>query len=174
MNTGNLISVPLPFLNWACTSGNSLLIYYWSLAWRILNITLIACEMNAIVWQFEHFQHCPYLNLEWILTFSNPVATAEFSKFPDILSAALLYRRDLTNLPWGLCALAFSSLKCGHWKSFLFFLLTWSALKSNILFPATLMAGNLMILLKLLHIISSLPTVQPHQISCFHCVSLPP
>ena len=23
--------------------------YYWSLAWRILSITLLACEMNAIV-----------------------------------------------------------------------------------------------------------------------------
>ena len=24
--------------------------YCWSLAWRILNITLLACEMSAIVW----------------------------------------------------------------------------------------------------------------------------
>ena len=28
--------------------------YCWSLAWRILSITLPACEMNAIVQQFEH------------------------------------------------------------------------------------------------------------------------
>ena len=26
----------------------------WILAWRILSITLLACEMSAIVWQFEH------------------------------------------------------------------------------------------------------------------------
>ena len=32
---------------------------------------------------------CPSLGLEWKLTFSSPVATAEFSKFADILSAAL-------------------------------------------------------------------------------------
>ena len=89
VTTGNLISVPLPFLNRACTSGNSLFIYSWSLDWRILNITLVACEMNAIVWQFEQFWHCPSLKLEWILTFSSPMATAEFSKFSGILSAAL-------------------------------------------------------------------------------------
>ena len=33
--------------------------------------------------------HCPSLGLEWKLTFSSPVATAEFSKFAGILSAAL-------------------------------------------------------------------------------------
>ena len=32
---------------------------------------------------------CPFLELEWKLTFSSPVATAEFSKFAGILSAAL-------------------------------------------------------------------------------------
>ena len=26
----------------------------WSLAWRILSITLLMCEMSAAVWQFEH------------------------------------------------------------------------------------------------------------------------
>ena len=40
--------VPLPFLNAACISGKSRFTYYWSLAWRILNITLPACEMSAI------------------------------------------------------------------------------------------------------------------------------
>ena len=34
-------------------------------------------------------RHCLYLGLEWKLTFSSPVATAEFSKFAGILSAAL-------------------------------------------------------------------------------------
>ena len=33
--------------------------------------------------------HCLSLGLEWKLTFSSPVATAEFSKFASILSAAL-------------------------------------------------------------------------------------
>ena len=51
--------VPLPFLNPAWTSGSSQFTYCWSLAWRILNITLLACEMRAIVRQFEHFWVLP-------------------------------------------------------------------------------------------------------------------
>ena len=46
--------VPLLFLKPACMSGSSWFTDYWSLAWRILSITLIACEMSAIVWLFEH------------------------------------------------------------------------------------------------------------------------
>ena len=46
--------VPLPFLNPAWTFGSSCFTYYWSLAWRILSINLLACEMRAIVQQFEH------------------------------------------------------------------------------------------------------------------------
>ena len=42
--------VPLPFLNPVCTSGSSQLTDCWSLAWGILNIILLACEMRAIVW----------------------------------------------------------------------------------------------------------------------------
>ena len=41
------------------------------------------CSTLNILW------HCLSLGLEWKLTFSSPVATAEFSKFADILSAAL-------------------------------------------------------------------------------------
>ena len=46
--------VPLPFLKPAWTSGSSWFMFYWSLAWRILNISLLVCEMSAVVWQFEH------------------------------------------------------------------------------------------------------------------------
>ena len=42
--------VPLPFLKPAWTSGSSQFTYCWSLAWRILIITLLACEMSTIVW----------------------------------------------------------------------------------------------------------------------------
>ena len=55
--------VPLPFLKPAWTSGSSWFTYCWSLACRILSITLLACEMSAIVQQFEHS-----LGLEWKLT----------------------------------------------------------------------------------------------------------
>ena len=41
------------------------------------------CGSLSILW------HCLSLGLEWKLTFSSPVATAEFSKFVGILSAAL-------------------------------------------------------------------------------------
>ena len=42
--------VPLPFLKPAWTSGSSRFTYCWSLAWRILRITLLVCEMSTIVW----------------------------------------------------------------------------------------------------------------------------
>ena len=41
------------------------------------------CGSLSILW------HCLSLGLQWKLTFSSPVATAEFSKFAGILSAAL-------------------------------------------------------------------------------------
>ena len=40
----------LPFLKPAWTSGRSRFTYCWSLAWRILSIISLACEMSAIVW----------------------------------------------------------------------------------------------------------------------------
>ena len=44
-------------------------------------------ECNCVI--FEHSLALPFLGWEWKLTFSSPVATAEFSKFAGILSAAL-------------------------------------------------------------------------------------
>ena len=44
--------------------------------------------MSAIVYSLSILWHCLSLGLEWKLTFSSPMATAEFSKFADILSAA--------------------------------------------------------------------------------------
>ena len=41
--------VPLPFLNPACASGISWFTHCWILAWR-LSITLLAFEMNVVVW----------------------------------------------------------------------------------------------------------------------------
>ena len=46
--------VPLPFLKSAWTSGSWWFMYCWSLAWRILSITLLACEMSVIVLLFEY------------------------------------------------------------------------------------------------------------------------
>ena len=53
----------LPFLNPAWTSGSSQFMYYWSLAWRILSITLLACEMSATVRSLEHSFALPFFGI---------------------------------------------------------------------------------------------------------------
>ena len=55
--------VPLPFLKPAWASGSSQFTYCWSLTWRMLSITLLACEMSAIVPQFEHFLALPFFGI---------------------------------------------------------------------------------------------------------------
>ena len=42
--------VPLPFVNPVWASRSSRFTYCWNLACKILSITLLACEMNAIMW----------------------------------------------------------------------------------------------------------------------------
>ena len=51
--------------------------------WSGLPLWVQLCSSLSILW------HCLSLRMEWKLTFSSPVATAEFSKFAGILSAAL-------------------------------------------------------------------------------------
>ena len=55
--------VPLPFLNPAWTAGSSQFTCCWSLAWRNLSITLLACEMSAIVRTFEHSLASPFFGI---------------------------------------------------------------------------------------------------------------
>ena len=54
-----------------------------------MSITLLVCEMSAIVWLCEHSLALPFFGIGMKLTFSSPVATVEFPKFAGILSAAL-------------------------------------------------------------------------------------
>ena len=54
--------VPLSFLKPAWTSGSSWFTYCWSLAWRILSITLLACEMSAAV-RYEHSLALPFFGI---------------------------------------------------------------------------------------------------------------
>ena len=54
---------PLPFLNSPWTSGSSWFMYFWSLAWRILSMSLVTCEMSAIVWYFEHSLALPFFGV---------------------------------------------------------------------------------------------------------------
>ena len=55
--------VPLTILKEAITSGNSWFTYCWSLAWRILRINFLACEMTAIVWYFGHSLALPFFGI---------------------------------------------------------------------------------------------------------------
>ena len=55
--------VPLLFLNPAWTFGSSGFTYCWSVAWRILSIILLACEMSAIVQYFEHSLALPFFGI---------------------------------------------------------------------------------------------------------------
>ena len=55
--------VPLAFLNPAWTPGRSLFMHYWCLAWRILSITLLSCEVSAIVQYFEHSLALPFFGI---------------------------------------------------------------------------------------------------------------
>ena len=55
--------ISLSFQNPAYTIGSSGFMYYWSLAWRILTTTLLACEMSAIVWWFEHSLALPFFGI---------------------------------------------------------------------------------------------------------------
>ena len=64
--------VPLPFLKPALISGSSRFMYCWSLAWRILSITLLACVMSASVGQFEHSLGLPFFEVGMKTDLSQP------------------------------------------------------------------------------------------------------
>ena len=53
----------LPFLNPAYSSGSSQFTYCWSLAWRILSITLLAWEVSAIVQYIGHSLASPFFGI---------------------------------------------------------------------------------------------------------------
>ena len=55
--------VPLPFLKPVWASEISWFTYRWSLAWRILSITLLGCEISATVWYFEHSLALPFFGI---------------------------------------------------------------------------------------------------------------
>ena len=78
--------VPLPFLNPAWTfevhGSRTWLGEFWALLYQHVRWVQL-CGSLSILW------HCLSLGLEWKLTFSSPVPTAEFSQFAGILSAAL-------------------------------------------------------------------------------------
>ena len=76
--------VLLSFLNPALISGISRFMYYWSLAWRVLSISLLACEMSStvvVVWTFfgiaflwDWKENWPFPVLWPLLSFPNLLA----------------------------------------------------------------------------------------------------
>ena len=52
-------------------------------------MTLLACEMSAVVRSFEHSLALPFFGIGMKAELFIPVATAEFSTFAGISSAAL-------------------------------------------------------------------------------------
>ena len=62
-DVGNLISGSSAFSKSPWTSGSSQFTYCWSLAWRILSNTLLACDMSVIVWYFEHSLALPFFGI---------------------------------------------------------------------------------------------------------------
>ena len=131
--------VPLPFLNPAWASGSSRFMYCWSLAWRILSITFLACEMRAIVWQFEHslalpfsgigmktdlFQscgHCWVFQICWHIEYSTFTessfrisnSSTGITSPPLALFIVMLPKAHLTHIP-GCLALGVWSHHCGY------------------------------------------------------------
>ena len=84
--------VPLPFLKAAWTSGSSQFKYCWAWLGEFWALLYSRVRWVQLCGSLNILCHCPSLGLEWKLTFSSPVATAEYSKFAGILSA---YNREI-------------------------------------------------------------------------------
>ena len=63
MDVGNLISDSSAFSKSSLDIWNSQFTHCWSLAWRILSITLLACEMSANVQMLEHSLALPFFGI---------------------------------------------------------------------------------------------------------------
>ena len=115
--------VSLPSLNPACTSGSSRFMYCWSLAWRILSIALLACAMNAIVWELEHslalhffeigmkadlFQSCGYC---WLFQTLGHIECSTFT------ASSFRIWNSSAGIPWPLLALFIVMLPEAHLTS---------------------------------------------------------
>ena len=81
--------VPLPLQNLAGSSASSQFTYCWSLAWEFWALLCWCVRWVQLCISLNILWHCLSLELEWKLTFSSSVATAEFCRFAGILSAAV-------------------------------------------------------------------------------------
>ena len=107
--------VPLPFLNPAWTSGRSRFTYCWRMAWRILSITLLVCEMTATVcW---HIKVSTFTASSFrILNSSTEIPSPALALFVVMLSKAHLTSHSrMSGSRWMIT----SSWLSGSWKSLL-------------------------------------------------------
>ena len=88
-DVGNLISGSSAFSKTSLNIRKFTVQYCWSLAWRILSITLLACEMSAVVWYFEHSFAFPFLGIGMKTDLLQSCGHCWASKFADILREAL-------------------------------------------------------------------------------------
>ena len=89
---------PLPFLEPAWTSGSSRFPYCWSLAWRILSITLLMCEMSVTVWfsSVQWLSHVRLLEIPWIaapqrsLSITNSLSSLKLMSIESVMPSSHL------------------------------------------------------------------------------------
>ena len=116
--------VPLPFLNPAYTFESSQFKYYWSLAWRILSITLLVCEDECncvVVWTFigitffggtemktdffQSYGHCWVFQICWHIECSTLTASSfrtwnSSARIPSSPLAFCLKKRKCKKAKW--------------------------------------------------------------------------
>ena len=63
-DVGNLISGSSAFSKSSLNIWSFQFTYCWSLAWRILSISLLDCEMSAVVQYFENSSELPFFGIE--------------------------------------------------------------------------------------------------------------
>ena len=63
MDVGNLIAGSSAFSKSSLNIRKFQFMYYWRCVWRILSITLLACEMSAMVRWFEHSLALPFFGI---------------------------------------------------------------------------------------------------------------
>ena len=137
--------VPLPLLSPAYTSGNSQFTYCWSLAWRILSITLLSMwnECNyAIDWTFfgialfwDWNENWPFpvlwpllsfpnLLAYWVSTFTassfriwNSSAVGSYGSFIPIFFKEDCYIFNVQTKPFSLTEMKLEQVLFSLWKS---------------------------------------------------------
>ena len=121
--------VLLPFLNPACTYGSFQFTYCWSLAWRILSTTLLACEMSDIICWFEYSLALLFSGIGVKLTFSSPMAIAVFQicwhvECSTLIASSLRILNSSSGIPSLILALFVVMLPKAHSTNYsLYFLL---------------------------------------------------